>query len=75
MHLMAKLPGFDTVIEPRPAALRAALEEARNRQAAASCLRAAATTEDAAERRSLRRRAAELIWPRRGRSEGSPHLT
>jgi len=75
MHFMAKLPGIDAGIEPRPDESRAAREEARNRRAAASCLRAAATTEDAVERRCLRRLAAELIWPRRGRSDGSLRLT
>jgi hypothetical protein len=42
-------------------------ESVRRRQAAASYLRAARLTEDAAERESLRRQAAELLSPPRGR--------
>jgi hypothetical protein len=43
----------------------------RDRQQAASYLRAARLTDDAAERESLRRKAAELLSPRRG-GEASP---
>ena len=38
---------------------------ARDRQEAARCLQSAVVEEDPAERRSLRRRAAQLIAPRR----------
>lgn len=40
-------------------------QRVRDRRAAASCLQAAAKTADAFERSSLRRRAAELILPRK----------
>jgi hypothetical protein len=67
MHFMAKRPEFDTGIETRPDEESQALrDEARDRQAAALCLRAAAMAEDAATRKSLQQRAAELVLPRPG---------
>lgn len=41
-------------------------KDVRKRQAAAAYLRAARLTDDPAERESLRRKAAELLSPRRG---------
>ena len=62
MHFMGKRPDADVDPGTRPDedALGAG-DEARDRQAAAECLRAAATAGDAETRRSLRRRAAALL--------------
>ena len=47
-------------------------ERARDRHAATLYLQVAATTHDAAQRNALRRRAAKLILPSRGRRLNSP---
>jgi len=68
MDRMPERPEADTdggsILDP-PLPLGAAARIARNRQAAAAYLWAATVTDDPAARQSLRRRAAELISPRR----------
>lgn len=65
MHFVSNPPEANGH-EPRPdEESRAARDEARQRQDAVSFLEAAATTEDQATQKSLRRRAAELLSPRR----------
>jgi hypothetical protein len=65
MHFVSKPAEVDTGHAPRPDEQRAAaLDEAR--QAAASLLDAAMLAEDPRTRKALRRRAAQLISPRRG---------